>query len=173
MPQETPKLRELKSELLKLTEYFWLSRDKEVEAAVQKVRERNRPRVEELEKQIAAIREQRPAPKPRWPENTPANVLKACQDYWSGTAEYRSFRIHLWNDKAAWTSYPAGGYSDNGGFHPCPPCYSLISLTQTENRMSKSNRPKELKVLRFERNSGKRVTPKMMQDALDELEKGS
>ena len=102
--------------------------------------------------------------KPRIPENTPENVLSVCKKFWSGTTESWTYRIHAWNAVAVWTSYPAGGYTDNGGWNPTPACYYLLSLTETQ-----FGKPKELQTLSFERNSGKRVTPAMMQAELDKL----
>ena len=173
METKPPTLTQLKDELKRLTDFYYVTNHPDVRAAIEKVRAENKPRVEELNKRIAALHSAKPAPKPRWPENTPANVLKACQDFWSGTEEYRSFRIHLWNDKAAWTSYPAGGYSTVGGWNPTPAHYSLISFSEREYGHNEKMKPKCVRTLGFERNSGKRVTTAMMQDALDELEKGS
>jgi len=168
MSADKPKtLTQLKGELSNLTNYYSLANHPDVQAVIDRLRKENQPRVEELERQIAKLQSER-KPVLRWPENTPANVLKACQAYWNGTEEYNTFRIHLWNDKAAWTSYPSGGYSTVGGWHPVSPAYFCIDLTGRINDMGRI-RPKMLKELDFGRNSGKRVTPKMMQEFLDTL----
>ena len=62
-----------------------------------------------------------------------------------------------------------GGYSNNGGWNPTPASYSMVSLIEREPGMRVGGKPKELKELSFKRNSGQRVTPKMMQAELDKL----
>ena len=158
-------LTQLKQELQKLTEHYYLCCDPRVRAAIEVVRKENEPRVAELKAKIESLRSER-KPVTRWPDNTPDAIKKVCEDYWSGTTEKHTYRIHLWNDKAVWTSYPAGGYTNNGGWNPTPACYYLVER-EGANRIC--GRPKELKSLGFKRNSGKRVTPKMMQDELDKL----
>jgi hypothetical protein len=94
--------------------------------------EERSPRIKELEKLIAEAREERPVKKPRWPAETPGKVIEACNEYWGGTEEYRTFRIHCWNDKLVCTSYPSGGYSDNGGWHPTSACFHFLNMTEKE-----------------------------------------
>jgi len=156
-------LTELKHELDSLTSHYALTSHPDVLVVVERLRNKNAARVKELRAEIDKLQNER-KPVLRWPENTPGHILERCKAYWSGTTEYQSFRIHLWNDKAVWTSYPAGGYSTNGGWNPTPACYYCISLSEVE-----SSKPRQLKELGFERNSGKRVTPKMMQEFLDTL----
>lgn len=122
-------LRSLKAELSSLE---WVEMDPKVRAAREAVRAERKPIVDALKKQIAELQAKRPEKKLRWPENTPANILSACERYWGGTTELATFRIHMWNDKAVWTSYPSGGYSDNGGWNPTPVNYDLISLTEKD-----------------------------------------
>jgi len=168
MSTDKPKtLTDLKQELNGLTDYYRLTLHPDVQAVISRLRKENQPRVEELQRQIKDLQSQR-KPVLRWPENTPDIILKICQAYWGGTEEYRTFRIHLWNAKAAWTSYPAGGYSTVGGWNPTPSAYFCVSLTERDGS-SRLAKPKVLKQLGFERKSGKRVTPKMMQEFLDTL----
>jgi hypothetical protein len=107
----------------------------EVLEAARKVMDKRKPKIEALEKQIEELRSKRPAKSPRWPANTPANVLKAAEDRWRGSTEFHTFRIHMWNSKAFWTSYPSGGYSNNGGWNPTPASFELISLTEKDLSM--------------------------------------
>ena len=123
-------LKALKSELWSLNNT--VDNDSRVRRVRNEVIEERWPRIKELEKLIAEAREERPTKKPRWPENTPANVLAICNEYWQGTTESYTFRIHCWNDKAVCTSYPSGGYSDNGGWNPTAACFHFLSLTEKE-----------------------------------------
>ena len=122
-------LRELKDQLTMLE---WIDGDPKVNAARAIVRTERMPRINALKAKIAELQAKRPGPKPRWPENTPANVLAVCNLYWRGTTEFYTFRIHCWNDKFVCTSYPSGGYSDNGGWHPTSACFHFLSLTERE-----------------------------------------
>jgi hypothetical protein len=135
----------------------------------EKIRKEHDSELNKLYDKIKQLKENRPKKKPRWPENTPPHILTACSKYWNGTTEHAIFRIHLWNDKAVWTSYPAGGYSTNGGWNPTPAHYDLISLTEEGSGFGGRDKPKILKSLSFERCSGKRVTAAMMQEELDKL----
>jgi hypothetical protein len=110
----------------------------EVVEAARKVLEVRKPQIEALEKEIESLRSQRPAKAPRWPVNTPKNVMEAAEARWKGTTEFSTFRIHMWNSKAFWTSYPSGGYSNVGGWNPTPACFSLISLTIKETGMGRT-----------------------------------
>jgi hypothetical protein len=129
------KLIELRDELNALRNVNFAP---EVMAAKQKVLESRKDKIAEIERQMEALRGKRPAKAPRWPANTPENVLKAAEARWSGTTEYSAFRIHMWNSKAFWTSYPSGGYSNNGGWHPTPACFTLVSLTIKETGMGRT-----------------------------------
>jgi hypothetical protein len=158
----------IKKSIEQLTNIWWIVQDPRVVAAIAQVKKENAPKVEELQARLKQLQDKR-KPKLRWPEDTPEEIVKLCKDYWSGTTELATFRIHKWNDKAVWTSYPAGGFSTTGGFTPTPPAYFLISRSEREDGNRRGGRPKELKTLSFERNSGKRVTPDMMKAELDKL----
>ena len=110
----------------------------EVLEAARKVLETRKPQIEALEREIDGMRAKRPEKTPRWPKNTPPNVLKAAEDQWRGTTECTTFRIHLWNSKAYWTSWPSGGYSTNGGWVKAPACFKLVSLVETERAMGRT-----------------------------------
>ena len=163
MDKKSPTLSELNQKLKQLTDYTYITFTPKVQAAINEVRKENAPLVAELERQIKALQSKR-KPTTRWPDNVPENIMTICNDYWNGTVEYWKFRIHLWNDKAVWTSYPSGGYSTAGGWNPSPACYYMLSLTEKEY-----NKPKQLKELSFEHKSGQRVMKTMMQEELDKL----
>lgn len=110
----------------------------EVIEAARKVMEKRKPLIEALEKQIEAMRSKRPEKAPRIPANTPKNVLDAANEFWRGTTEFSTYRIHMWNSKAYWTSYPSGGYSTNGGWHFAPACFKLMSLTEVDRSMGRA-----------------------------------
>lgn len=153
---KTRTVSDVKSELERLTNPIWIGQSPKVLAAVAEFRRENREKVESLTKELEALRGER-KPSKRWPDDTPEWVVTLCKLFWSGTTESHTFRIHEFNEKAIWTSYPVGGYSTVGGFTPTPPSYRMISRTETEQYGGK--RPKLLKDITPERNSGKRVTP--------------
>jgi hypothetical protein len=140
----------------------------EVLAARKLVLERRNKEINEIEDQIKKLKEKQPKKKTRFPENTPDNVLKACENYWQGTEEFWKFRIHVWNDKAVWTSWGAGGYSTNGGWVKVKPCYFLISLTEMQSDCGR-NRNKKLRTIDCDDRQDKKVTKKELQEILDEL----
>lgn len=152
-------LRELKRELQRLTDSMYLTSHPKVREAIDAVRKENEPKVKELQQQIKELQDERPKPKPRFPENTPKDVIDVCNKYWSGTEEFHTYRIHCWNDKAVWTSYPSGGFWTNGGYNKAQACFFLISKTDMSGYGSK---PKEIYQLEG------RVSLKQMQDALNE-----
>lgn len=160
----------VKAELSALTDYFQLALHPKVKAAISEVRKENEPKIKDLKEELAKLKEKKSPKKPRWPESTPQEIIDTCTHYWSGTTSLADFRIHEWDENAIWTSYPAGGYSTNGGWNPSPACYTLISRTERGGRLSPS-KPRELAELSFERNSGKRVTPAMRLEKLKELSK--
>lgn len=125
-------LTQLKRERDTLLSYYNVTSDPRVQAQIEIVRNERAPKVAELDKQIEAARKAQPEKKPRWPENTPKEVLELCERYWRGTTEYASFRIHCWNDKLVCTSYPSGGYSDNGGWHPTPATFHFLHRFEKE-----------------------------------------
>jgi len=137
-----------------------------------KILAERQPEIDKLKAEIEKLQKKQPKKKPRWPENTPDHIIKACENYWSGTEEFWSFRIHVWNDKAVWTSWGSGGYSTNGGWVKVSPCYFLISLTETKNDMGRQ-RSKilvEIDVKRDDR-GGKKVTKKELLQVLEEKTK--
>lgn len=164
MQTETKSLRQLKEELQRLTEYFWISRHQKVEDAIQAVRKENEPRVKELEAQIKALQDKRPKPKPRIPENTPQEVIDVCDKYWWGTEELHKYRIHCWNDKAVWTGWASGGYWTTGGFNKSPATFFLISRTKTTRECGR-DRPELLHELEG------RVSLKQMKELLEKCTK--
>lgn len=85
----------------------------------------------------ATLTEMKRKKTPRWPVDIPTEVLQRCQFYWNGTTEHAVFRVHCWNTRAVWTSYPAGGYSDNGGWHRTSPHYDLLSMTENGSHSGK------------------------------------
>ena len=94
-----------------------------------------RPLVERVKAQIVAkeaeIAEAHKRKKPRWPVDTPAEVVRAAEDFYAGTTSSHDFRIHMWDleRKRAVISYPSGGYSDNSGWNPTPCRYTLIDIS--------------------------------------------
>lgn len=120
-----------------------------------KITEEYRAEIDAIKAAIAKRQSARRTPAPRWPADCPQDVIDFCDNYWNGTEERRKFRIHCWTDKSAWTSYPSGGYSDNGGWHPAPASFFLIS--RTEVRLGRAKVLKELEG---------RVSIKQMRDAL-------
>jgi hypothetical protein len=129
-----PTLRELKARLDWLRSYLSMLNEPEVRDAMEKVRLKRLPQTLLLEKDISELRAKQPVKKvkPRWPEGTPPEVLEVCKQYWSGTTEYDKYRIHCWNTELVCTSYPSGGYSDNGGWHATPACFHFLSLSEKE-----------------------------------------
>jgi len=144
--------------------YREIDRDPKVLEAKKLAEQERLPQIKALEKQIATIKASRKPPKPRWPENTPQDVLNDCKEYWSGTVEDRSFRIHLWNDKAIWTGYPAGGYTNNGGWNKTSARFILISRTKKQYCLGKRQ------AISLADLDG-RVSLKQMQQILDEKTK--
>lgn len=135
-----PGLRELKAKLDRLE---WIELDPKVVAAKNIVWAERKPQVDAIKAKIAELQSKRPEPKPRWPLCTPPKVLAICEAYWRGTTEYHTFRIHCWNDKVVCTSWPSGGYSDNGGWHATSACFHFLSLNEKEHTLG-SNRPKTI-----------------------------
>lgn len=125
---KTKTLTQLKRERNRLIDYYSLTSDTRVQKVIDVVRAERAPQVAELDRQIAAAEKARPAKKPRWPEGTPKNVLAVCERYWSGTTERTTYRIHCWNEHVVCTSYPSGGYSNNGGWHPTSCCFHFLAL---------------------------------------------
>lgn len=129
-----PQISKIKHELNRLQDFMNLCCDPRVRKVLNTIRDERAPRVAELQNQLAEARRNAPAKKPRWPDNVPDNVLDACNRYWQGTEESRIFRIHCWNDKLVCTSYPAGGYSTNGGWVKTRATFYFLSLTQASGK---------------------------------------
>ena len=133
----------------------------EVAAAVRQVRLARAGRVAEVRAEIEALRAARPPKPPRWPIDTPTDVLDLCDKFWRGSSEHHEYRIHCWNERAVWTSYPSGGYSDNGGYHPTPASYRLVSRRRLDHH------GKAIELDELESTRERRVTPAIMRKALD------
>jgi len=125
-------ISDIKREIRSLTNYNDLMFDKRVMELIKKIRKENSEKVAKLNAELAELESKKPKPKPRWPEDTPEDVLKECEEYWKGTTELGTFRIHCWNDKIICTGYPSGGYSTNGGWNPSPVTFYFISRTIKE-----------------------------------------
>lgn len=126
------KLSQLKLKLRRL-EYY--GNDPLVREAIKKVREKRKPEIDRIKLEIDKLRNKRSGPKSRWPEDTPKEVLESCEDYFRGTTEFQKFRIHCWNDKAIWTSWPSDQYG--------PASFFLISRSE-KGRYGRAKRLKEL-----------------------------
>lgn len=161
-------IKQIKTEIEKLSLHYHLCNDSRIAAILNQLKAENEPQLVVLRAELKTLQSNKKIT-PRWPENTPEDILKLCRDYWSGTTESYSFRIHQWNEKAVWTSYPSGGYSTVGGWTSTPPAFILISRTERESGNRIQGRPKQLKEIRFEFNSGKRCTNKMRIEALSKL----
>ena len=147
-------IKELKYELFLLET---TRNDPRVIAAVELIRKERKPQIDVINAKIKELQNKRPAKKPRWDENTPKEVLDICEKFWRGTTEFYTFRIHIWNNDFVWTSYPSGGYSDNGGWNPTPSAYHLISRKELSY-----NKPMQIKHI-----TG-RVSKDMMLKGLEE-----
>lgn len=161
-------IRDIEEEIKALVCHENLSFYHEVLVLINQLRNRNQPKVALLRKELAALHATKKHKKPRWPENTPEEVIRLCDDYWRGSSEAATYRIHCWNELAVWTSYPSGGFSDNGGSHPSPSRYFLLSRKTKESRYGRQSAA-TLKEISYPHKSGLRVTPKRMQAELDEL----
>lgn len=91
---------------------------------------KNKPEIERLNTHLKKLQE--PAVKkkaPRWPADVPENVLSFCRAIFQGSTEYQQFRIHCWDGLHVIVSWPSGGYSDNGGWHPTPATFMKYRLS--------------------------------------------
>lgn len=128
-------INEIKRELetLELNTPYSIISNKRVSELLLVLRKENADKVALLKKELAEASDSRKKDKkPRWPENTPQDILEFCKGHWRGTVESATFRIHCWNDKGVWTSYPAGGYSIVGGWVKTQATFFLISLTEMD-----------------------------------------
>jgi hypothetical protein len=137
--------------------------DPRIQELEKQIRTERQPEIDRLELALAAA-EKQVKPKKRWPDDVPKEVMEHAEKYWRGTTSYSNFRIHHWNDKAIWTSYPSGGYSVVAGWTSTPPAYHLVSRVEFFGV-----RPKCLKILSFDIGSKKRVTSAMMVAELNQL----
>lgn len=120
----------VKQELRLLEDWYCIASQKRVRDLIDSILKENAPKIKILKAELAELESKVKEPKPRWPSDTPEHILKFCSEYWRGTTEYGTYRIHCWNDKAVWTSYPSGGYSTAGGWNPTPATFYLLSLTK-------------------------------------------
>jgi hypothetical protein len=154
-------VRDIKSEIDRLTNFIDIAQSSRVMALINQIRDENKDKVIALREELKQVEANKKAPKPRWPDNTPQAVKDLAFQEFRGTTEFEKYRIHCWNDKAFWVSWPSGGYSDNGGWHPTPATFTLLSLT--EKKQHDHNQPKFIKDIQG------RVSMKTMQDELDKL----
>lgn len=151
---------EIEKEINRLSGWYELATSPRVMDLIARIREENQTRVLELKAELEAVKAGRKV-KARWPENTPESILQFCKEYWSGSTEHNRFRIHCWNDRAVWTSYPAGVWSDNSGQHRGQAGFYLLSLTEKQYGQARA-------LLRL---SG-RFSLKQLQTDLDRMEQG-
>jgi hypothetical protein len=162
LPTPSQELKALRYQLANLYDPRTDPRYAELSKVVEAER---RPAIAQLKAQIEAkVREldaARKAKKPRWPANTPAEVVKAGEAFFAGTTQFTEFRIHMWDlaRRRAVVSYPSGGYSDNGGWHPTPCCYSLLDLDMRGTGFRRS----------YLREWMGRVSPKVLTEAMGTL----
>lgn len=152
--------REILREIESLTSVLYLSNLPRVQKVIEEIRKENAPKVQELREELEGVESFKKEPKLRWPIDTPPELLETSRLYWKGTTEFDKFRIHCWNEKAYWTSYPSGGYSVVGGWVPTPASFILVSRVET--KQYDTTRGKTLKELKG------RVSMKTM---LEELQK--
>lgn len=132
MPEAITSISEAKRQLRALSDYQHIAAtDPRVRALVREIIDGNKPAIDSLEELIADLQGKKKAPR-RFPDGVPTRVMETCLRYWNGTVEFRSFRIHCWNDYAVWTSYPGGTWSDNMGVHRGTSHYYLIPLIEYE-----------------------------------------
>jgi len=154
--------REIKQELepLELKTPYSIVCDKRVKELVATIQKENAEKISLLKKKLETVESSRTQTKStRWPENTPQHILDFCKEYWRGTVESAYYRIHCWNDKAVWTSYPSGGYSVVGGYVKTQATFFLVTLKEKDEY----NRAQKLKTLEG------RVSMKFMQTELEKL----
>lgn len=143
---------------------LYVDNDPRVVAARRLVKAERANELAEAEKLIAGLRDVGII-RSRWPADTPQHVLDRCDLRWRGSTEHTTYRIHCWNDKAVWTSYPGGKWWDNGGEHYGSPWYEMISLTLDSGPHSIKPRV----MIRLESDRRHRVTRKIMLDHLAKL----
>jgi len=114
-----------------------------VHKAILAERARRAPDIAKVQAAIDELEKCKRPVAPRFPADLPGSVLTACDRYWKGTEEFYKYRVHLWNARAVWTSYPSGGYSTNGGWIKSPACYHLLSLLENDSH----GKPKVLKTV--------------------------
>ncbi len=170
MNKEPLSLKDLKYKLERLQDVRF---HPDVQKLQREILDKRKPEIDKLKEEIKLLKDKRPAKKQRFPEGTPEHIIKACQEYWNGTTQYHEFYIYVWNDKAVFTGYKSGGYSNNSGWNPTSPAYFLISLTEKESGMH-GNKPKELFSIHvgYDKEwSGKRITEKVLKELLEEKTK--
>lgn len=123
-------ISDVRREISSLDSWVSISYHPRVRALIEQIRKENQVKIKELQKELAELEANKKPPKSRWPDDIPESVLAFCKAHWKGTTEYETFRIHCWNDKAVWTSYPSGGYSTAGGYTKTPATFYLLSFTE-------------------------------------------
>jgi len=123
---------EIRSELKKLNDFSTLIFDPRVRKFISSIIEENQPRIKELEKELEVCLASKKASKPRFPEGVPEEVFSACEKYWKGCEEYHIYRIHCWNNKAVWTSYPTHAWYCQGARYQAKATFYLLDLTLWE-----------------------------------------
>lgn len=154
-------VREINKEIDSLTSIIGIAFTPRVMTLIKQIQEENKPRVEALRQELKQVEKNKKAPKARWPDNTPKAVLDLAFQEFRGSTEFEKFRIHCWNDKAFWVSWPSGGYSVVGGWVPTPATFTMLSLNEKSQYNDKQ--PKKIKALEG------RVSMKTMQMELDKL----
>lgn len=153
-PKSQRTIKEIKDEIRKLKDRNWiLFTDKRIIALLKQIEKENEPKVKSLEEELKSITPKKREPKPRWPENIPQPILDFCEKYWHGTTESYTFRIHCWNDKAVWTSWPSGGYSTQGGWNKVKATFFMLPLDKTPSISMRPILEKEGKVSQSEMQS--------------------
>ena len=123
-------IREIEKDIDKLSGYYELCNNQRVKYLIQKIKSENGPKLRELQAELEAVKGGRAKPTPRWPSDVPEAVFVICEDYWKGSEEHAVYRIHCWNDKAVWTSYPARAWYCQGVRNQGKASYYLLSLTE-------------------------------------------
>lgn len=109
-----------------------IRQDERVLDLIDHIRDEKKPLFDKIDVEIAELEAQRKPQRPktpRWPIDCPKKVIEACAEHWSGTTEHSKFRIHMWSETKAITSYPGQtGWSGVGSTQYYQPHYRMISL---------------------------------------------
>ena len=151
-------IREIEKEIDNLSGYWKVCTSPRVRALIDTILKENEPKLKELREELEAVKSGKPKPKPRWPADVPEDVFNLCEDYWKGAEEYAVYRIHCWNDKGVWTSYPARAWYCQGVRHQGKSTFYILNRKEREY-----GKPKRI-ILR-----DGRVSDKEMKAELDKL----